>query len=281
MSRILILRSIITLLSSLLFVSSVLAADDSSVIAIKIPTGTHPLLPPIAFHDALITDLIETYGKACGGRITEWAKRAEALKEIELTNSRYGDPATAIRKGQALQPDFFIESTISGTEKQFTYSLQVKDATTGEVVAEEGETIPSVQVFDAIDRLANRLPEKLCKNRAGYRMNGVMDEATINGTICGKLDKPFVATSPEVVGSWKFVPKGPASGSFTYTAKNIGGATGSGAGTYVIARNRDGGEEIKLSGTGSVHSPLGTFSAAITESIHLTPVKTCGRIGDK
>jgi hypothetical protein len=266
MARILFLRSIITLLSSLMPISAVLAANDSSVIAIKIPAGTHPLMTPLAFHDLLITDLIETYGKACRGRITEWAKRAEALKEIELSNSRYGDPATAIRRGQLLQPGFFIESTIGGTAERFTYSLQVKDATTGEVVAEESETVPANQAFDTIDRLADRLPEKLCKNRAGYRMDGVMDEATINGTICGKLDKPFVAISPEVAGNWKFTPAGPASGSFTYTAKNIGGATGSGAGTYVIARTR---------------SPLGTFSAAITESIHLTPVKTCGRIGDK
>jgi len=180
-----------------------------------------------------------------------------------------------------LQPDFFIESTIGGTTERFTYSLQVKDATTGEIVAEESETIPSNRTFDAIEQLANRLPEKLCKNRAGYRMNGVMDEATINGTICGKLDKPFTATSPEVAGSWKFSPTGPASGSFTYTAQDVGGATGSGAGSYVIARRRDGGEEIKLKGTGSIHSPLGTFSASITESIQLTPVKTCGRVGSK
>jgi hypothetical protein len=110
---------------------------------------------------------------------------------------------------------------------------------------------------------------------AGLRITGRMDDATVQGLICGDLARPFGAVSPEVEGSWSFVPRSASAGSFTYKARNVGGVPGSGRGTYVITRDAQGGGRIKLDGTGSIHSPVGTFSATIYETLTLTPAPGC------
>lgn len=109
----------------------------------------------------------------------------------------------------------------------------------------------------------------------GLRISGRMDDATVQGLVCGDLARPFAAVSPEVEGTWSFVPKSATAGSFTYKARNVGGIPGSGLGTYVITRDANGGGRIKLDGTGSVHSPVGTFSATIYETLTLTPATGC------
>lgn len=110
---------------------------------------------------------------------------------------------------------------------------------------------------------------------AGLRISGRMDDATVQGLVCGDLARPFAAVSPEVEGTWSFVPRSATAGSFTYKARNVGGIPGSGLGTYVITRDANGGGRIKLDGTGSVHSPVGTFSATIYETLTLTPATGC------
>lgn len=109
----------------------------------------------------------------------------------------------------------------------------------------------------------------------GLRISGRMDDATVQGLVCGDLARPFAAVSPEVEGSWSFVPRSATAGSFTYKARNVGGVPGSGLGTYVITRDAGGGGRIKLDGTGSIHSPVGTFSATIFETLTLTPAAGC------
>ncbi|MBX3605874.1 MAG: hypothetical protein KF788_11400 [Piscinibacter sp.] len=110
---------------------------------------------------------------------------------------------------------------------------------------------------------------------AGLRISGRIDEATVQGLVCGDLARPFGAVSPEVEGRWSFVPRSASAGSFTYQARNVGGVPGSGSGTYVITRDAAGGGRIKLDGTGSIHSPVGTFSATIYETLTLTPAAGC------
>lgn len=263
--------------------ASSLAAQEyiGTTVAIKASNGSMPYMDGKGFASMLNSDLPVTYGKACKGRVVEWVRRQDVLDELAFQQSRYVNPATRAPLGQLAQPDFFIESTISGDGGRFTYDVKVVDALSNEVVATENASVPMDKLVDAMTDLAKSLPEKLCKLTAGYTMSGRMDDASIKGNICGKLDKPFTATSPEVAGAWKFTPKNPTSGSFTYTAQNVGGVPGSGKGTYTIVKGKDSHAHIKLSGTGSIHSPLGTFSAAITESIQLTPVKSCGRVGNK
>jgi len=230
-----------------------------------------------------LIDPIQARIADCGGRQRDWSRRADIQKEIAFQQTKYVDPTTAAKPGQLLQPDVFITGTVSGDANNFTWKVEVVAAVGGEVIAEDSGTAPNDKFIDSafLDQLAKRLIDKACKLRAGYKMDGRMDDASISGTICGSLEKPFTAVSPEVAGSWDFTPQSETNGAFTYQAKNIGGATGTGAGTYVLTRTPQGSGKIKLAGKGTVHSPMGDFSAAITESITLTPLRTCGRVGSE
>ena len=242
-------------------------------------TGTNPGMGPF-LTDLVLGDVLQS-GEPCKLRLIEWARRGDVLKEIEFGQTPYVDKATAPKKGQLLQPDVFVDGAVSTTADSMTWSIQAREASTGAVLAEDKGTGKQSDHVKISEGIGKRLASKLCKKNAGYRITGRMDDATINGVICGGLAKPFTATSPEVAGSWKFTPASESAGSFSYTAKNVGGATGSGAGTYKAIPGAGGNVRIQLAGKGSIHSPLGTFSAAITESLTLTPIPSCERTGDR
>jgi hypothetical protein len=237
---------------------------------------------PRGFADLVLTEMV-TAPSDCGMRIVEWMRRAEVVRENELSRSSAADPSTALPAGQLLQPDVFVRGTLNGDAQAVTWNVQLVTAEGGQVVATLSGSVRAEadDVFGVPAVLAAQIIEEVCKVEAGYTMAGVMDEATIEGTICGEADKPFAATSPEVAGTWSFVPSSPDAGSFTYTAGNVGGATGAGKGTYTVIRAGDKAVRIQLAGSGSVTTPFGTFSAPITESIALTPAKSCGRVGDR
>jgi len=257
------------------------ASPSGMVVAVTkfVGTGANPGTGPF-LTDMLMGDLL-TAGEPCKLRLTEWARRGDVLKEIEFGQTPYVDKATAPKTGQLLQPDVFVDGAVSTTADTMTWSVQARDSTSGTVLAEDKGTGKTSDLWNISEGIAKRLAGKLCKKRAGYRITGRMDEATINGVVCGGLAKPFTATSPEVAGSWKFTPAGESAGSFTYAAKNVGGVPGSGAGTYRVVPGSGGAVRIQLAGTGSIHSPVGKFSAAITESLTLTPIPSCERVGDR
>lgn len=230
--------------------------------------------------DMLITDLVQMT-EPCMVTVAEWRHRAEVIGEIELQQSGSVDPGSAVSPGKMVQPDIFVDGSITASGNNVNWTIKLTDAVTGEDLGTLEGSAPGEQIFEAEQKLAKELHEELCKKRPGYQISGTMDEATITGIICGGLDKPFTATSPEVAGSWTFTPSGKTGGSFAYTAQNVGGATGSGGGTYSIVSGAPGTKAIKLSGSGSIHSPVGTFSAPITESLTLTPIASCRRRGNR
>lgn len=232
------------------------------------------------FSDLLMVDLIDLTTKRCPFRVVEWKRSADALREIELQHSRYGDPATAVKRGQLVQPDVFIDGQLSSLGNGVRWDIQIRDALSGAVLDSERGQADDAQVFDAITPLAERLADKLCKLRVGFRIRGQIDDATVQGVACG-LTRPFEASSPEVAGRWHFVPRSGAAGTFSYTAADVGGLTGSGSGSYAVVREGGLPVRLQLAGKGSIHSPLGTFSAEITESLDLEPIPSCERIGFK
>lgn len=179
-----------------------------------------------------------------------------------------------------MQPDVFVDGSISIVGNSFTWSVKITNAVTGEVQANlQGRG--NDDLFETEQALIKKLAEELCKARPGYVLSGRMDEATINGLVCGDLSKPLTAKSPEVAGTWTFTPTSKSSGSFVYSAANVGGVPGKGSGTYKIAPAAGGTLRIQLSGSGSIMSPVGTFSAPITESLTLTPAASCKRTGNR
>lgn len=268
-------------LGAFLAAGALAAPAKGPIVAVKHTVSTHPEMPGSGLADLVNVDLIQPVEKTCNGQVTEWMRRKDVEREIELQQRPEFDPKTRVKPGQLLQPDIFIESSLSGDSQSFAYTLVAVDAKTGDVIAREQVSGKSDAFFESTAPAVQRLVKKMCDQKPGYIMEGAMDEATIKGTICGPLDKPFTASSPEVAGKWNFTPASASAGSFKYAAQNVGGVTGKGSGTYTIVAGAGGAAEIRLKGTGSVQSPLGTFSAPITESIKLTPAKTCGRIGSE
>ena len=269
------------LVASCIVLSAAHAAESlGPTVALVDFEGDLPNAKARGFSNMLI-EPVERMIEACGGRERDWSRRADIQKEIAFQQTKYVDPTTAAKPGQLLQPDVFITGTVSGDATNFTWKIQAVTAVGGEVIVEDSGTAPNAKLSDFAlrDQITKRLIDKICKLHAGYKIDGRMDDASIRGTICGTLDKPFTAVSPEVAGTWNFTPKSQSAGTFSYEAKDIGGATGTGSGTYVLSPTPQGGGKIKLAGTGSIHSPVGDFSAAITESISLTPLRSCGRVG--
>lgn len=242
-------------------------------------TGPHTELGR-GIPDMLVTDLVAST-EPCTLTVVEWMRRGEVIGEIELQQKSGFDPGSRATPGKLVQPDVFVDGSLTTTGSTISWTIQVTDALTGEVLATDQGNTQGDKIFEAEQEIAKRLAQELCKAKPGYQIDGVMDEATINGTICGGLDKPFTATSPEVAGTWTFTPRDKKGGQFSYTAQNVGGATGSGSGSYQVLEGPGGTKSIKLSGSGAIHSPLGSFSAPITESLTLTPVSSCRRTGSR
>lgn len=230
--------------------------------------------------ELLITDLIGVK-EPCALTIAAWGKdRAAGRGEIKFQQNPAVDPSTRVATGKAVQPDVFVDGSISIVGDHFSWSVKITDAITGEVQATLQESNAGDDLFKAGEALAKKLAEELCKARPGFVLSGRMDEATIKGFVCGDLSKPFTAKSPEVAATWTFTPTSKTSGSFVYSATNVGGVPGKGSGTYKIVPGAGGTRRIQLSGSGSIISPVGTFSAPITESLTLTPAASCKRTGN-
>jgi len=231
--------------------------------------------------DMLISDLVRIQ-QPCAVTIAAWGKDREAVVgEIKQQQSPAFDPKTRVATGKLVQPDVFVDGSVSLAGDRVSWSVKITDAITGEVQANLQGGTPADQFVVGEEAFAQKLAEELCKARPGFVLSGRMDEATIKGLVCGDLSKPFTAKSPEVAATWTFTPSSKAGGSFVYTAANVGGVPGKGSGTYKIVPATGGTLRIQLSGSGSIMSPVGTFSAPITESLTLTPAASCKRTGDR
>lgn len=260
------------------------AADLGLAVAVRAfkGSGSAEIEAMARGYDDLLTADLSGITHPCTLRVTEWKRRADVLREQQLGRSRYADRSTFARPGQATQPDVFVDGSIVESGGRVSWHVKASNALTGEVLAEDRGSAPARDAVDSSETVARNLAGKLCKKKLGWRISGQIDEASITGVICGPLDAPFTATSPEVAGQWQFTPAGAAGGTFSYSAADVGGARGSGTGTYRLLRGAaDGPATLKLAGTGAVHSPLGSFSAPITESLTLTPIPSCERVGDR
>ena len=252
---------------------------NGPVVGLEAWTVNHPEIKGgHGLSDSLMHHLVPQV-RGCKGKITEWARRRDVVNEVEFQQSKYVDKSTATEVGQLLQPDLVISGQLNGDAQSFSWAVQLKDAITGELLLEDKGKAPAGEILTFDKAVADRMSKKICESEVGYAISGQMDEGTVSGTICGKLDKSFTAVSPEVGGTWNFTPSSELGGSFTYAASNVGGVPGSGGGTYKILKSGNTAQAIKLSGSGAIHSPLGTFTAAIGETLTLTPIKTCGRRG--
>lgn len=258
------------------------AAASGPIVAVRDFVG--PAAQPDlgrGFKDMLITDLVRNQ-EPCTLTVATWGKDREAVRgEIKVQQNPAFDPSTRAATGKLAQPDVFVDGSISIAGGRFSWSVRITDAMTGEVQANLQGSAAGDDLVGGEEAFARKLAAELCRARPGYVLSGRMDEATIKGFVCGDLAKPFTARSPEVAATWTFTPTSKTSGSFVYSAANVGGVPGKGSGTYKIVPGAAGTRRIQLSGSGSIISPVGSFSAPITESLTLTPAASCNRTGDR
>jgi hypothetical protein len=178
-------------------------------------------------------------------------------------------------------PDVIVDGSVSMAGDRTAWSVKYSAAVTGETLGNLQGSAAAGQSDEGAETIASKLVVDLCRARPGFVLFGTMDEATIRGQVCGDLSKPFTAKAPEVAADWTFTPNSGTAGTFVYKAANVGGVPGKGAGTYKILPGSAGTRVIRLAGTGSIISPVGTYSAPITESLTLTPTANCWRAGNR
>jgi curli biogenesis system outer membrane secretion channel CsgG len=127
-------------------------------VAVKnfIGAGPEPQVGP-GLSAMLVTDLVNIEG-AMRPRVVEWERRADILREIEFSNSKWADPGTRIARGQLIEPDVFIEGTVTSTGNgEVSWHIRMIDATTGEVIGvDQGSTL-GPEFFQASGSIAKRL----------------------------------------------------------------------------------------------------------------------------
>ena len=121
--------------------------------------------------DMVVTDLVALTNNAgapykdCNMAVVEWEKRGEIQKELDLQKSPYVDPATRVEKNW-IDPQYFVEGNVATDSNAIAWSLQVRDAKTGSIVATDdgmGE-----DYIKASEGIARRFVEKLCRKGKDY-----------------------------------------------------------------------------------------------------------------
>lgn len=103
----------------------------------------------------------------CKMAVVEWRRRDEVLKEIELSQRPEFDPATRI-ENRLIDPRYFVEGkvTTAADSQTTSWSLQVRDARTGQIVAiDKGQTD---KPLDVSLEIADRLACSLCRRGRDY-----------------------------------------------------------------------------------------------------------------
>jgi len=123
--------------------------------------------------DMVVTDLVTLTDrdrgpyKDCNMAVVEWEKRAEIQKEIDLSQSPHADPSTRLEKNW-VDPQYFVEGSVRSTENSMSWSLQLRDARSGRIVAKDDGTVSDNDMIAASEGIARRVVEKLCRQGKDY-----------------------------------------------------------------------------------------------------------------
>jgi len=123
--------------------------------------------------DLIVTDLVSLTGGPdsvfgdCKLAVVEWEKRDELQKELDLQKTKYFDPASRVEK-HWIDPHYFIEGKLTGTADTMEWSLQLRDARTGNIVAVDKGSVPAAQASDVSGGIADRFACSLCRKGRDY-----------------------------------------------------------------------------------------------------------------
>jgi len=107
-------------------------------------------------------------GGGCRYVLREINRLAEVQREIDLSQSRYADPATRITRNWII-PDVEIRGTLKRVRaplpagQRIAYETQLIDAHTGKELSRVTGSLPIEGFFDAEEELARKLSKEICK----------------------------------------------------------------------------------------------------------------------
>ncbi len=169
------------------------------IVAVRSLTGPPPNYLGKWMSALLLADIVQG-NQRCTPTVVEWERRAEAIAEIEFSNSRYGDPATRIPRGRLLQPELFIEgSATEAADGSISWAVQLRDAASGKIVGGDATTVPpNGDPFEAQEQLANRLLDQICGGTYDINLTLRTDANLATHTSGGNLNATLTATGSKV-----------------------------------------------------------------------------------
>lgn len=118
--------------------------------------------------EMLTTDVLAS--NACPFTIVDWMRRDEIIKEIELEQTQYFDPATRVEPGHLIDPEVFIRGRIEdrpGSPPRHATIVWLEDAKTGARISNDVSVVAlNDDVFAAEQRLAKLVIRDLICARA-------------------------------------------------------------------------------------------------------------------
>jgi hypothetical protein len=139
------------------------AAAPSAAIGIGPFTGTGPnaqLGKGLA--DMLITSMTGAQSGDCTAQVVEVEHRADLLREIALSNSKLADPRSRLRTDQLIDPAVLVRGSVATTATSATWTLEIVDQATGNVIGGDSGSANGLDIFTAPDDIAQRLLDQIC-----------------------------------------------------------------------------------------------------------------------
>ena len=142
--------------------------------------------------DMLITSLVNTRSGDCTPTVVEWEHRADLEREIDLANSRIADPRSRIPRGNMLDPAVFVQGQVTTTATSASWTIELVDAATGDVLGTETGSANGLAIFDAPADLAQRIADRLCGGdyRVALTINAVIAVPPYIGSAIMTADVP-------------------------------------------------------------------------------------------
>lgn len=139
------------------------AAAQSAAIGIApfTATGPNPQLGK-GLADMLITAMSGAHAGDCDALVVEVEHRADLLREIALSNSHLADPSTRLRTDQLIDPAVMVRGSVATTATSATWTLEIVDQATGNVIGGDSGTADGADIFDAPTDMAQRLLDQIC-----------------------------------------------------------------------------------------------------------------------
>jgi len=206
----------------------------------------------------------------CDAVIVDLKSRPLAEAEIKLQQSEYFDPATRLEPGHFIDPTHMLSGHLGLENGQFTWFVEIVDLENGGSVAVTG-TKAEDDYLDISGEIARQVAEALCEGT--WIASGGSAQITISGWV-RHLDEPFTLFGAFQGGNalFTYAPDGPTGGSVSYVLVGSG-VTGSGSGTFRMARQPDGTVRMDTSTHGCIDGmPVDTCRDR-RHTTTLTPVR--------